>query len=1060
MTRYCLKYIVSFLVFTPVFALAAGPALAARTINSVTLNGASSVTVAPSASITAAVNVTTSGTGTNNDWNGTSWDISGANCVNTANYSASGTYEESFSITAPSSSGTYDVSFIAYTNNTCSSGASTTFTVTGGVVVVTPTPTQVPPTPIPPTATPTPMPTCNVTTVSAPSTLTVGGAASTWTVSAVPSAGSVSEVDFTTDNSTVATVTSPGTFGSPDEYTTNVSPGSGPPGSTTLRASCLILGVSRGTGSTPAMLVAAPTATPTPTSTPTATPTVTPTPVPPTVTPTATPTATPSPTSTPTPVPPTATPTPDCTLSGPTSLTVTVGGFADWDVTEVHSGGGVDEVDFSTDNATVASVSPMVDPASPYSTVVSGVGTVGSPVTVTALCIMGGVQVGSTLSATVTVNPAPTNTPVPTTTPTATSTPVPPSATPTPLPTSTSTPIPTPTSTPTPVPTSTASPTPTPVPPTSTTAPTSVPTETPTVAPTSAAVTDTPSPSATPGPESPTPTLTTVSSEPAVVYSPSLSLSSTPSNPTNDATPSFSGKANIEQGTLIAVEYNIDGASEWLPAAANDGKFDGKEEDFSFETTSLSEGSHKVTVRVKSQADVSTSVESSVTVITIPPSVSLSAPAQNPTNNTTPRFTGHASSASGTVTRTEITLDNGATWLPAVYSGGSFGLTTQTLEDGNYQVSARAFDNAGNVGRSGTVTLVVDTIPPVIGGGVQALGPQILTPNENNSISMVAGTETTIAMSMKGGVTGAQIQTGDGNFDLVPQPGTDLWVGKVKFESEGAKEVVVSAVDGANNRAERLFNTLLVEKKGAVSDQATGAKITDAEISVYYFDTIVQQWVLWEGASFGQENPQISGDDGAFSFMVPAGKYYVEIKAPGHRTTQSEILTLTGTSTLNFDLSMRSNPLLSLPFSPPDTVVVTVGGNKQISEKVTKPAVGSDAPTAGLPLENHKNKKLLLTFLSPWSPLSQDQALILSGIDSDEILAVSLQETEARTQVFMQRGSYTFPIVADPEGKSGTDYNVTILPQHYLIDSSGKIQEIITGVLSKNEILNILAKVR
>src|SRR3989344_1889338 len=141
MTRYCLKYIVSFLACVPVFALAASPAFAARTIDSATVNGASSVTVAPSASITAAVTVTTSGTGTNNDWNATSWNISGANCVNHANHSSSGTFVESFSITAPASPGTYDVSFIAYQNNGCSTGASTTYTLTGGVVVATPTPT-------------------------------------------------------------------------------------------------------------------------------------------------------------------------------------------------------------------------------------------------------------------------------------------------------------------------------------------------------------------------------------------------------------------------------------------------------------------------------------------------------------------------------------------------------------------------------------------------------------------------------------------------------------------------------------------------------------------------------------------------------------------------------------------------------------------------------------------------------------------------------------------------------------------------------------------------------
>ncbi|WP_218959089.1 hypothetical protein [Baaleninema simplex] len=107
------------------------------------------------------------------------------------------------------------------------------------------------------------------------------------------------------------------------------------------------------------------------------------------------------------------------------------------------------------------------------------------------------------LPPTPTPTPVPTSTPVPTPTPTPVPTPVP-TSTPTPVPTSTPTPVPTstptpvPTSTPTPVPTSTPTPvptsTPTPVP---TSTPTPVPTSTPTPVPTS---TPTPVPTSTPTP--------------------------------------------------------------------------------------------------------------------------------------------------------------------------------------------------------------------------------------------------------------------------------------------------------------------------------------------------------------------------------------------------------------------------------------------------------------------------------------------------------------------------------------------------------------------------------
>ena len=114
-----------------------GTALAARTITDVTLDGASSVTVPTGASITAAVTVDSGGSG-NDDWKSTQYTIEGqsAVCVDTPDH-FSGSHTESFDITAPSSSGIYDVTFVAYRNGDCSSD-SNTYTLTDGITTITP----------------------------------------------------------------------------------------------------------------------------------------------------------------------------------------------------------------------------------------------------------------------------------------------------------------------------------------------------------------------------------------------------------------------------------------------------------------------------------------------------------------------------------------------------------------------------------------------------------------------------------------------------------------------------------------------------------------------------------------------------------------------------------------------------------------------------------------------------------------------------------------------------------------------------------------------------------
>jgi hypothetical protein len=111
--------------------------LDARTINSATLNGVSSVTVSPSATITATVDVTTDGTGNAARWRCTKYTVEGQTSVNVdhTNHDSAGTYSESFSITAPSSTGTYDVTFTAYRDDGCTLDASSPRVLTDGITV-------------------------------------------------------------------------------------------------------------------------------------------------------------------------------------------------------------------------------------------------------------------------------------------------------------------------------------------------------------------------------------------------------------------------------------------------------------------------------------------------------------------------------------------------------------------------------------------------------------------------------------------------------------------------------------------------------------------------------------------------------------------------------------------------------------------------------------------------------------------------------------------------------------------------------------------------------------
>ncbi|MEI6462338.1 MAG: hypothetical protein WCO33_01555 [bacterium] len=114
-----------------------------RTINSVTYAPAfgTSITVNPGANITAQVN---SQLTSNSVWHSTGWQIASSSssftCIDTFNHGANGPVSEQITITAPNTPGTYNAYFRIYSDNSCNSGASSTFTLPLSVTVINPNP--------------------------------------------------------------------------------------------------------------------------------------------------------------------------------------------------------------------------------------------------------------------------------------------------------------------------------------------------------------------------------------------------------------------------------------------------------------------------------------------------------------------------------------------------------------------------------------------------------------------------------------------------------------------------------------------------------------------------------------------------------------------------------------------------------------------------------------------------------------------------------------------------------------------------------------------------------
>ena len=179
----------------------------AATVNA-TLDNASSVTVAPGATVTAELTVTTSGSGAASRWRTTSYQIGAAAavCVNVPdpNADGAGTYIRNFPITAPTAAGSYNVVFNVWANDSCGSNNGST-TLTGGIIVSGP----------------------SVTAISRVTASPTNASSVQWTVTFNRSVTGVNAGDFALVVSGLAGTSITSVTGSGSSYTVTASTGSG-----------------------------------------------------------------------------------------------------------------------------------------------------------------------------------------------------------------------------------------------------------------------------------------------------------------------------------------------------------------------------------------------------------------------------------------------------------------------------------------------------------------------------------------------------------------------------------------------------------------------------------------------------------------------------------------------------------------------------------------------------------------------------------------------------------------------------------------------------------------
>jgi hypothetical protein len=437
-----------------------------------------------------------------------------------------------------------------------------------------------------------------------------------------------------------------------------------------------------------------------------------------------------------------------------------------------------------------------------------------------------------------------------------------------------------------------------------------------------------------------------------------------------------------------------------------------------------------------------------------------------------PEITGIAKDDTG-VGRIDFSVDNGKNWLPVDSFKNlgnkkvNFDFSPPALEDGNYAVKVRAFDPAGNIGYTDTINLVIDRLPPQVGGSIISVGPQVLEPDSRGEIVILPQIKTQITLSAVGGATGVEIENNSQEYSLTNDPDSGLWSGNITFSAPGTYRLTVRSVDGAGNITNQSLNTVRVLPQGTVDSHDVG----QVKIAAFVLEPDSGQYVLWDGLPYGQVNPQNLGNSVNYSYFLPAGKYYLELTAPHAVTLRTSIFNLNAATPVNADFLLDKRNKLALgpwEFDLPQFLGRTVNYQPDLTASdtntVTEPLISQTLPFFSLTANgetvtpsNLLGRPMVITLLNTWWPDSVQQLNSLETVSQNSgigTLVIIPQESDSQVTVFKRRGNFTLPVIADPDGTVVGPLTYWTIPTHLFVDRHGVVQKVRRGILNSAELMD------
>ncbi len=182
------------------------------------------------------------------------------------------------------------------------------------------------------------------------------------------------------------------------------------------------------------------------------------------------------------------------------------------------------------------------------------------------------------------------------------------------------------------------------------------------------------------------------------------------------------------------------------------------------------------------------------------------------------------------------------------------------------------------------------TITPSFFGGS---GTIELEPDASGVVGSLPGAPVLVRVPVAGfdqEPSSAIVEVGASRYALTPLPDGEFW-GASFVPSTRVEDVPVTVVfsfpDGTQSRAR---STVSLQPVGRILHRELPFPVpTGLEgATVTLYELTVQGWVVWDGTRHGQSNPQVTGTEGYYGFLVRNGRYRVVVEKDGYVTQERE----------------------------------------------------------------------------------------------------------------------------------------------------------------------------